>query len=99
MGDHRLDLDETDLAPIVRLVVGDSVWDMQAAVRVGAHGIGVATGGTSAPELLEAGAELTFPHLTALLEALQRGRPAPEFGDWGQSWHADQDSAGSTSAP
>ena len=25
MGDHRLDLDETDLAPIVRLVVGDSV--------------------------------------------------------------------------
>ena len=25
MGDHRLDLDETDLAPIVRLVVGDAV--------------------------------------------------------------------------
>jgi len=25
MGDHRLDLDETDLAPIVRVVVGDSV--------------------------------------------------------------------------
>ena len=25
MGDHRLDLDETDLAPIVRLVVGNSV--------------------------------------------------------------------------
>ena len=25
MGDHRLDLDQTDLAPIVRLVIGDSV--------------------------------------------------------------------------
>jgi hypothetical protein len=25
MGDHRLDLDETNLAPIVRVVVGDSV--------------------------------------------------------------------------
>ena len=25
MGDHRLDLDETDLVPIVRLLVGDSV--------------------------------------------------------------------------
>ncbi len=25
MGDHRLDLDETDLAPIVRLVIGDAV--------------------------------------------------------------------------
>lgn len=25
MGDHRLDLDETDLAPIIRLVVGESV--------------------------------------------------------------------------
>lgn len=25
MGDHRLDLDETDLVPIVGLVVGDSV--------------------------------------------------------------------------
>lgn len=25
MGDHRLDLDKTDLAPIVRLVIGDSV--------------------------------------------------------------------------
>ena len=25
MGDHRLDLDETDLVPIVGLVLGDSV--------------------------------------------------------------------------
>ncbi len=25
MGDHRLDLDETNLAPIIRFVVGDSV--------------------------------------------------------------------------
>jgi HAD superfamily hydrolase (TIGR01509 family) len=92
-------LDRAGLEADDTLVVGDSVWDMQAAVRVGAHGIGVATGGTSAPELLEAGAELTFQDLAALLEALQRARPAPDFGDWGQVSHAVQDSAGSTSSP
>jgi HAD superfamily hydrolase (TIGR01509 family) len=92
-------LDRAGLEADDTLVVGDSVWDMQAALRVGAHGIGVATGGTSAPELLEAGAELTFQNLAALLEALQRARPAPDFGDWGQVSHAGQDSAGSTSSP
>jgi NagD protein len=61
------------------VVVGDSVWDMQAAARVGAAAIGVATGGTSAPELHEAGAELTFQNLTALLEALQVARPESTF--------------------
>lgn len=57
------------------VVVGDSVWDMEAARRVGAAAVGVATGGTSASELHDAGAELTFPDLTALLEALQAARP------------------------
>jgi HAD superfamily hydrolase (TIGR01509 family) len=57
------------------LVVGDSVWDMQAAKRVGASAIGVATGGTSAAELQDAGAELTFPGLVTLLSELQVVRP------------------------
>jgi phosphoglycolate phosphatase-like HAD superfamily hydrolase len=52
---------------------------MQAAARVGAAAIGVATGGTSAPELHEAGAELTFQNLTALLEALQVARPESTY--------------------
>ncbi len=53
------------------LVVGDSVWDMEGAVRVGATAVGVATGGTSAPELEAAGAEVTFPDLQTLLYDLQ----------------------------
>ena len=57
------------------LVVGDSVWDMQAAARIGAPGIGVATGGTSASELQYAGAELTFAGLATLLGDLQLARP------------------------
>jgi phosphoglycolate phosphatase-like HAD superfamily hydrolase len=65
----RAGLDPDDV-----LVVGDSVWDMEAARRVGAPAVGVATGGTSAAELLEAGAELTFPDLPALLDALQAAR-------------------------
>ena len=65
------------------LFVGDSVWDMEAAVRVGSVPIGVATGGTSAPELENAGAEQTFQDLTALLDALEAARPGPEAGTWG----------------
>jgi phosphoglycolate phosphatase-like HAD superfamily hydrolase len=56
------------------LVVGDSVWDMEAAVRIGAAAVGVATGGTSAPELEAAGAEVIFPDLETLLHDLQVAR-------------------------
>ena len=62
----RAGLDAQDV-----LVVGDSVWDMEAAVRVGATAVGVATGGTSAPELEGAGADVTFPDLETLLHDLQ----------------------------
>ncbi|GAA2737592.1 HAD family hydrolase [Pedococcus aerophilus] len=67
-------LDRTGLEPEDLLVVGDSVWDMRAATRIGAPALGVATGGTSAPELHEAGAELTYPDLTALQRAMQDAR-------------------------
>ena len=63
--------------------VGDSVWDMEAATRIGSIAIGVATGGTSAPELEHAGAELTFQDLAALLDALQAARPSHGQGVWG----------------
>ena len=65
------------------MVVGDSVWDMEAAARIGSVAIGVATGGTSAAELESAGAELTFQDLAALLDALQDARPQPAPGVWG----------------
>jgi HAD superfamily hydrolase (TIGR01549 family) len=41
-------------------VIGDSVWDMLAARRAGFLGVGVFTGGSSASELIEAGAYRIF---------------------------------------
>ena len=73
-------LTRVGLEPEDLLVVGDSVWDMQAADRIGAPALGVATGGTSAFELHEAGAELTYSDLALLLQALQgaRGEASPQ---------------------
>jgi HAD superfamily hydrolase (TIGR01509 family) len=76
-------LDRAGLDPEDVMVVGDSVWDMAAATRIGSVAIGVATGGTSAPELESAGAELTFQDLAALLDALQDARPDHARGTWG----------------
>jgi HAD superfamily hydrolase (TIGR01509 family) len=76
-------LDRAGLEADEVVFVGDSVWDMQAASRVGSVAIGVATGGTSAPELEHAGAELTFQDLAALLDALQAARPRHGQGVWG----------------
>jgi HAD superfamily hydrolase (TIGR01509 family) len=75
-------LERTGLDPEELLVVGDSVWDMEAAVRVGARPVGIATGGTSAPELREAGAEVTFQDLGELLQSLQSARPRVAAGSW-----------------
>lgn len=62
------------LEPENLLVVGDSVWDMEAAARIGAPALGVATGGTSAHELHVAGAELTYADLATLHGAIQDAR-------------------------
>lgn len=67
-------LSRVDLDPLDLLVVGDSVWDMEAAMRLGAPAVGVATGGTSAHELSAAGAELTYADLGAMQRALQEAR-------------------------
>lgn len=50
--------------------VGDSVWDMMAAARLGMRCVGVTCGGTSAPELLEAGAALVWRDPAEVLERL-----------------------------
>jgi phosphoglycolate phosphatase-like HAD superfamily hydrolase len=53
-------------APAVTL--GDSVWDCEAAARIGVPSVGVTTGGFSASELKEAGAAAVYsslPELTA----------------------------------
>jgi HAD superfamily hydrolase (TIGR01509 family) len=46
--------------PAVAVVVGDSTWDMLAARRAGAVGVGLLTGGFSAAELVEGHAFRTY---------------------------------------
>ena len=65
---HELGVD-----PAVTRYVGDSRWDMEAAVAAGMVPIGVATGATSEPDLQNAGAQATFPTLRALLDTLESG--------------------------
>lgn len=53
--------------------VGDSTWDMLAAVRAGMVAVGVTSGAVNAEGLLAAGASVAIDSLTALLDHL-RGR-------------------------
>ena len=52
-------------------VVGDAVWDIQAARRAGMLGIGVRTGGIAAEALIAAGAFQVFADVGALHVALE----------------------------
>ncbi len=52
--------------------VGDSTWDMLAAVRAEMPGIGVATGTVDAAGLTAAGATVAMADLSVLLEALRQ---------------------------
>jgi HAD superfamily hydrolase (TIGR01509 family) len=57
-------LDRAGLSPDEAVLVGDGVWDMESARRAGVVPFGLECGGTSAAELLAAGAEAAFadPH-------------------------------------
>jgi HAD superfamily hydrolase (TIGR01509 family) len=52
------------------LVVGDSVWDVEAAGRIGLRTIGVLTGGFGEAELRDAGAIAVYDDPQALLDEL-----------------------------
>ena len=52
------------------LLIGDSVWDVEAAKRAGIGTIGVLTGGFSTEELTDAGAEAVFDSIGELLDRL-----------------------------
>ena len=54
------------------VMIGDSVWDIEAAARAGVASIGVRTGGYSAEELLEAGAAAVYDDVAHLLAELDR---------------------------
>ncbi|HEY0167461.1 MAG TPA: HAD family hydrolase [Jatrophihabitans sp.] len=53
-------LDKAGLQPENAVFVGDAVWDVQACAKAGLRCVGLESGGTSAAELLEAGAVQTY---------------------------------------
>jgi phosphoglycolate phosphatase-like HAD superfamily hydrolase len=59
------------------IMIGDSVWDFQAAARAGIRSVAVLTGGFSEQELLEAGAAHAFDDLDGL-----RGWIADQGAGW-----------------
>ena len=63
-------LETADLDRERCVVVGDTVWDVQASVRAGLACIGVRTGGTTAVELEDAGAAAVYADVGELLEDL-----------------------------
>ncbi len=52
------------------ILVGDSVWDVEAAKRAGVPTLGVLTGGYSEAELLDAGAQAVFGSVRELVDRL-----------------------------
>jgi HAD superfamily hydrolase (TIGR01509 family) len=54
------------------VMVGDSTWDCEAARRCGVRTIGLLTGGFSATELREAGAEIVFESIGGLIDDIDR---------------------------
>jgi HAD superfamily hydrolase (TIGR01509 family) len=54
------------------VMVGDSTWDCEAARRCGVRTIGLLTGGFSKHELLDAGAEVVFESIAALIDEIER---------------------------
>ena len=54
------------------VMVGDAVWDMQAAAAAGVRCIAVRSGGIGAAELMEAGAVAVYDDVAALLRDLDR---------------------------
>lgn len=74
-------VDRAGVDPAEAVMVGDTVWDVEAAGRAGVAAIGVLSGGISEAELRAAGAVEVYDDVAALLEALRTsliGRRAPE---------------------
>jgi HAD superfamily hydrolase (TIGR01509 family) len=63
-------LDKGGSAPDEALMIGDSVWDVEAASRAGVGSVCVLTGGYSAQELFDAGASAVYESLDDLREGI-----------------------------
>jgi HAD superfamily hydrolase (TIGR01509 family) len=74
-------LDEAGTPAAATVVVGDTVWDVEAAARAGLRCVAVTSGGISRPELEAAGAVAVYDDVAALLDGLDdslslgRGHP------------------------
>ncbi|QXC60872.1 HAD family hydrolase [Aquihabitans sp. G128] len=55
------------------IAIGDATWDAKAAGRAGVGFVGVATGGTAAADLVDAGASRAYDDADALVADLHRG--------------------------
>jgi HAD superfamily hydrolase (TIGR01509 family) len=66
-------LEEAGTEPEATVVVGDTVWDVEAARRAGLRCVAVLSGGISRAELEQAGAVAVYDDVAALLEDLDGG--------------------------
>ncbi|MEU3399857.1 HAD superfamily hydrolase (TIGR01509 family) [Streptomyces filamentosus] len=77
----RAALDAVGAEPGEAVLVGDTVWDVEAAGRAGVPCVGLLTGGTTRRELEDAGALLVYDDPLALLRHIDAGPlarpPAP----------------------
>ena len=69
-------------SPEATVVVGDTVWDVEAASRAGLRCVAVTSGGTGRAELEEAGAVAVYDDVASLLDGLD---DSPLLGDGAQS--------------
>ena len=64
-------LDRAGTSPVDAIMVGDTVWDVEAAKRAGVDCIGVRSGGVSEDELRTAGAIAVYDDVADLLDHLE----------------------------
>jgi phosphoglycolate phosphatase-like HAD superfamily hydrolase len=75
-------LEEAGTAPEATVVVGDTVWDVEAAARAGLRCVAVTSGGICRAELEAAGALVVYDDVAALLDELE---DSPLLGGGAQS--------------
>lgn len=67
----KIALDRAGALPSEAVMVGDSIWDIEAAARAEVQSIGVLSGGTGAAELADAGSRGVFDDVAALFEQVE----------------------------
>ena len=72
-------LDKAAVPPDLAVMIGDAVWDGQAASRAGIAFIGLRSGGISAAELTDAGAVAVYDDAADLLAGLDDAKVADLF--------------------